>query len=496
MTLAIWTGIFVGAFVLGMIALGFVASKKTEDNDDWATARKSYGPIAVGLTMVATYASGALFIGGSGMGYSVGYPIMWYSLAFPLGSFCGVLLFGRFTQSMHKQGLRTFGEYFGARYQSDFMRIAMAIVSICLFFYISSQVISAGTILELLMGIPYKVAIWVSTVLILIYITGGGAHSDFLTDTAQAIAMIVLSIICIIICVTTPGVEGGMTAVNDILVSINPEMGWNSLFNSQVKQFSNAFFAGMILFMTIPFAIQPQLALKLVALKNPRDSKKAIMFGLIVAFLFQIASSLTGITAHAIIPEGLQRADMALVTVLVKVFEKTPLVAALLCSFIIAAVMSTVDGLFLSMGQIVSNDIYRLTIAPRRGHTPEQIEKTTLKISRVSTILIAVIATLLATNPPASILQYLSLGGSCIFCCAAGPMIFGALWKGTTKMGAILAFCITVPIYWFFGLVLKWPSMSTPGLVFIINMSLTFIISKVTPQTFTPEHLRKFGFKV
>ena len=174
--------------MLGMIALGFVASKKTENNDDWATARKSYGPISVGLTMVATYASGALFIGGSGMGYSVGYPIMWYSLAFPLGSFCGVLLFGRFTQSMHKQGLRTFGEYFGARYQSDFMRIAMAIVSICLFFYISSQVISAGTILELLMGIPYKVAIWVSTVLILIYITGGGAHSDFLTDTAQAIA--------------------------------------------------------------------------------------------------------------------------------------------------------------------------------------------------------------------------------------------------------------------------------------------------------------------
>lgn len=495
MTLAVWTGVFVGLFIIGMVVLGFIASKKAGDSDEWATARKSYGWFVVGLTMVATYASGVLFLGGSGMGYSTGYPIMWYSLAFPLGSFCGVLLFGRFTQTMHKQGIRTFGEYFGERYQSPFMRIAMAIVSICLFIYISSQIMSAGTILELLMGIPYEVAIWVSTILILIYITGGGAHSDFLTDTAQAISMIILALVCLVICIVAPGVEGGMAGVNRIVESINPEMGWNSLFNTSVPQFATPFFAGMILFTTIPFAIQPQLALKLVALKDPRDSKKAIMLGLIVGFLFQIVAGLTGLSAHAIVPEGIARADMALVSVLMKVFADVPIITALLCSAIVAAVMSTVDGLFLAMGQIVSNDIYRLTIAPRRGDSPEKIEKTTLWISRVSTVVIAVIATLLAVDPPDSILMYMSLGGSCLFCCAAGPMIFGALWKRTTKVAVIASFCICVPLYWYLGLVVNLPSMTTPGVVFIINMLLTWLISLVTPMEYSSEFLRKFGFK-
>ena len=44
----------------------------------------------------------------------------------------------------------------------------------------------------------------------------------------------------------------------------------------------------------------------------------------------------------------------------------------------------------------------------------------------LGTIVIAVIATLLATNPPDSILQYMSLGGSVLFCCAVRPRCFPA----------------------------------------------------------------------
>lgn len=497
MSVGAWMWIFVLGFILFMFYLGYVGAKRAKSEDSWATARKSYSWWQVGLTMCATYASGALFLGGSGLGYSVGYPAFWYSLFFPLGSFCGVLLFGRITQTLHKQGIRTFGEYFGERYQSEFLRIAMAIVSITLLFLVGAQIIAAGTVFSMLMGVPYKLAIWISTALILIYIVGGGAHSDFLTDTAQGIVMIALAVICVVICIVTPGVEGGIGAVNTALENVNPEMGWNSWFFSGNKQFSNLFFSGFILFTTIPFAIQPQLSLKLLALKNPKDTKKAVMLALIVGFLFQINAALTGLTANVIVPEGvITRGDMALVAVLMTVFENSPVITALLCSFIVAAVMSTVDGVFLAMAQIVSNDIYRKSIATRRGHTPEQTEKNCKWISRISTVLVGVIATIMVINPPASLMQWLTLGGSAIFCCAAGPMIFGALWHRTTKAAVIFTLIFTFILYWILGLYAGIPGMTNPGIIFIINMLLVWLVSLATKPSFSEEHLKRFGFKI
>ncbi|MCL1828848.1 MAG: sodium:solute symporter family protein [Oscillospiraceae bacterium] len=495
MSVGTWMWIFVGAFLLYMFYLGYVGAKRAKDSDGWITARKSYSWWQVGLTICATYASGALFMGGAGMGYTSGYPVFWYSLFFPLGSFCGILLFGKITQSLHKQGIRTFGEYFGERYQSEFLRITMAVVSICLLFLVGAQIIAAGTVFSMMMGVPYEWAIWISTAIILIYIVGGGAHTDFLTDTAQGIVMIILAVVCIIISLTVP--SGGPAAVNTLLEGINPEMGWNSWFNSANPQFSNLFFAGFIIFTTIPFAVQPHLSMKLLALKNPRDTKKAVMLALVVGFLFQINAGFTGLTAHAIVPEGvITRGDMALVAVLMTVFENVPVIAALLCSFIIAAVMSTVDGVFLAMAQVVSNDIYRKSIAPRKNHSPEITEKNCKKISRITTVLVGIIATCMVINPPPSLMQWLTLGSSCIFCCAAGPMILGALWKRTTKQAAVVSFLVTLVVYWILGLAVGLPGMTTPGVVFLLNMLLTWLISLATKPSFGADHLKKFGFSV
>jgi Na+/proline symporter len=496
MSVGVWMWIFLAAFMLFMFYLGIVGAKRAKDQDSWNTARKAYSWWQVGLTMCATYASGALFLGGAGLGYIVGYPAFWYTLFFPLGSFCGILLFGRFSQGINKLGIRTFGEYFGARYQSEFLRIAMAVINICLLFLVGSQIIASGTVFTMLMGVPYQWAIWISTALILLYITGGGAHSDFLTDTAQGIVMIVLSAVCVIICMAVPGVDGGMVMVNSVLEKINPQMGWNSWFNDSMPQFSNLFFAGFILFMTIPFAIQPQLSLKLVALKNPRDTKKTVMLALIIGFLFQISAALTGLTAHAIVPKGvITRPDMALVAVLMTVFQNYPVITALLCSFIIAAVMSTVDGVFLAMAQIVSNDVYRLSIAPRRNQSPEVVEKNCKWISIVTTIAAGVAGTCMVINPPASLMMWLTLGGSCVFSCVSGPMIFGAMWSRTTKPAVISSIILCVALYWILGLFVKMPSMTTPGIVFLVSMLSTWLISLATKPSFGEEHLAKFGFK-
>jgi Na+/proline symporter len=67
--------------------------------------------------------------------------------------------------------------------------------------------------------------------------------------------------------------------------------------------------------------------------------------------------------------------------------------AALIGVGILAAIMSTADGLVVSSSQIIANDLYRRTIAPRlsRQPTEEELDRRVLKISRVSTVFVLVV---------------------------------------------------------------------------------------------------------
>jgi Na+/proline symporter len=86
MSVGAWMWIFVGAFILFMFYLGYVGAKRAKDSDSWITARKSYSWWQVGLTNVRDISSGALFLGGAGLGYMSGYPVFWYSLFFHWGA--------------------------------------------------------------------------------------------------------------------------------------------------------------------------------------------------------------------------------------------------------------------------------------------------------------------------------------------------------------------------------------------------------------------------
>ncbi len=491
MSLLSWMWIFLIIYMVGMFVLGLVGAKKTTDEDSYATARKSYNYWVVGLCIAATYASGALFMGGSGMAYGGGFPVLWYALLFPLGTFTGMMLFARMTKAMHKLKIRTLGEYLGDRFQSEFLRLVMGVVSLFLLFLIGAQVISAGTIFSMMMGIPYEIAIWLGTAFILIYITFGGAHADFLTDSVQAVMMVIVAVILIAIAFTAPGLHGGIGAINDKLVQISPEMGWNSLFNSKMPQFSGGFIVAMILFTTIPFAIQPQSAVKFMGLNKMRDIPKAIMVAAVCGFLFQFAGTMAGITARVLVPKGvITRADMALPALLQQVFG--PFVTALLCMAILAAVMSTVDGVFLSLSQVFANDVYRKSIATRAGHSEEQIERNCKWIARIVIIVVGIAATAMVIKPPQYLMMWLTLGGSFVFACVSGVVIVGAMWRGVTKSAVLISFILSIALYWYLALVVKVPSMSIAGIVFIFSLIATFVLSKVTKQTFTDEHLEKF----
>ena len=131
-----WSWVFLFFYVIIMLGIGLYTQKKIKHADDFATARGSYGPFFLALAFAASTASGATFLGTPALSYEWGLAAQWSNFLYPIGVYFGVLISMRLVASVGDRfGNRSIPEYLGDRYQSDGIRILVALLSLILFFY-------------------------------------------------------------------------------------------------------------------------------------------------------------------------------------------------------------------------------------------------------------------------------------------------------------------------------------------------------------------------
>ncbi len=439
MDLATWSWIFMVVYISGMLAIGVIGQRRVKHADDFATARGSYGPIFLAFAFAATTASGATFLGGPGLGYQWGFASQWGNFLYPIGVYFGVLISMRLIATTgNKFGNRSIPEFLGDRYQSEGLRIMVSIFSLVLFFYLAGQLVSGLVMFEIFLGLSPFWALLITTTVLLFYVVLGGAHADILTDGVQGVMMLILAIVVIVLALTGFGVDGGLSGLIDRLETqnsnlvqpLNPESALTHSWWSIIA----------VLFAHIPLGLLPHLGNKLWALKGVGDQrtfiKLAFLFGLTLGMM-----GLGGLLARALLGDALllegANPNQALPLVFIELFPTW--LAALIGVGILAAIMSTADGLVVSSSQIVANDLYRRSIAPRLRKTPseDQLDQQVLTISRVTTVVVLVIAmglawTLMETN--IALIVWIGTGG--MMAAFAGPLVVGALWRGVTRAGA------------------------------------------------------------
>ena len=110
---------------------------------------------------------------------------------------------------------------------------------------------------------------------------------------------------------------------------------------------------------------------------------------------------------------------------------------------VLAAIMSTADGLLISTSQVFANDIYRRSIAPRiHQHLSEsELDHNVLVISRTVTVLTLIGSIFLGwsvMHMNVTLLVWAGVGG--FTAALMGPLVFGSLWNGVTRAGALAGF--------------------------------------------------------
>lgn len=512
MDLVVWSWVFLAGYIGMMLYFGIVGSRKVGNADDFATARGGYGPLFLAFAFAATTASGATFVGFPGIAYDAGMAAIWSVVLYPIGVYLGVLICLKLvSNSGNEFGSRSIPEYLGQRYQSDWIRILVSLFSLSLFFYLAGQLVSGIVMFEIMLGVSPGVALGVTAVVLMIYVVLGGAHADILTDGVQGFIMVAVGVLVLVMFFTGFGIDGGFAGMLDELRAKDENLvGWTNPDNVLYHSWWSVL---AILLAHIPLGMLPHIGNKLWALKEPRQRasfiRLAFVFGMILGML-----GLGGIMARVILGDDVN-GNQALALLFIELFPTW--LAAALGVGILAAVMSTADGLVVSSSQIVANDIYRLSIVPRlkKKLSEEEIERRVLKISRIATVVIMVLCTLLAWSMlDTNVTIIVWIGTGCMMAAFAGPLILGAMWRGVTRIGAFagllsggLTFIITfnalIDPAWFAPGVLQnaaqWLAAEAPNpwscaaMGEVVSVTATLVVSRLT-QSLPEAHVeRMFG---
>ncbi len=441
--LRIWSWVFLFLYVGAMIGFGYLGMRHVKTSDDFSTARGEYGMWFLAFAMTATTASGATFLGIPGLGYRFGFPALGYALVYPFAVYLGVwLCFKQVQKAGNNFSNRSIPEFMGDRYQSEAMRVIVALFSMVLMFYLAAQLLAGLVMFEQMLGLSPVWALAVTTVVLLVYVVLGGAHADIITDGVQGAMMLGLALMIVILFSIGFGVEGGFPGLMERLETLDAKTVMvhyegSGLFDSH-WDFAAIFLAHLTLGML------PHIGNKVWALKEGVGRTKFLVLCLLMGIV--LASMIFGgILARAVLgdslldqPGGPNQAIPALFIELFPVW-----LAAFLGIAILSAIMSTADGLVISTSQVFANDIYRRTLSSilHPDASEAEVDHNVLRISRWSIIFVLVGAAVLAwfsIGQNIALMVWVGLGG--MMAALAGPMIIGVFWRGVTKQGAIWGF--------------------------------------------------------
>jgi Na+/proline symporter len=442
MSLYAWSWTFLVLYIAGMLCFGYIGSRRVSGADDFATARRAYGPLLLALAFASTAASGATFLGLPGLTYQYGMSTLWIAFCYPLGIYIGVMICQRTIGRVgNASGARSIPEFLGERFRSEAMRLSAAVFSLILLFYLASQMVSGLVMFETMLGLPQIWALVITTLVLLAYVTLGGAHADILTDGVQGLLMVALAAAIAVMFFIGVG-TGGFDGLIEGLRTQDPAL--LGVFNPANNTTASFWAAITVTIAHIPLGLLPHIGNKIWALKEERSRTRFI----IIAFTFGLilpAITLGGMNARVVLGDSLfdaaGGANGALPALFIKIFPTW--LAALLGIGILSAVMSTADGLLISTSQVFANDIYRRSIAPRlhREISQQQLDRNVLMISRAITAFTVVGAAILGwltMHMNVVLLMWIGVGG--FVAALMGPLVIGSVWWGVTRAGALAGF--------------------------------------------------------
>lgn len=438
----VWVVVAFVLYLLVLVVIGAFYAKKNNSASDYFLGGRKLGGFVAALSAQASDMSGWLLMGLPGAIYITGVGgDGWVAVGLFLGTVANWLLVSsrlrRYT--IRANDAVTLPTYFENRFHDD-KRILMALssITIVVFFlvYCASALAAGGQLFQAVFGVDYTVALTIGAIVILVYTFLGGFMAVCTTDFIQGMLMLV-AILTVPLLVLFFMNQGGVTLMDGLATEANNIdsanfiniMKLNGENNSVINIISGLGWG-------LGYCGMPHILVRFMAVKNNKELNKSKFVAIVWVAISLFFACFIGVVGRAymqtsFIESGSERIFIEMIKEVFLTEMNLPLIAGIFLCGVLAAIMSTADSQLLVSASSVAEDIYKGII--KKDATDEKV----LAVSRVTVIVVAILAYLIALNPNNTIMGLVSNAWAGLGA-AFGPIVLLSLyWRRTNLAGAI-----------------------------------------------------------
>ncbi len=474
-----WTAIIMfGAFVIATLGITKWAAAKTKSAADFYTAGGGITGFQNGLAIAGDYMSAASFLGISAAVMASGYDGLIYSIGFLVG--WPVITF-LMAERLRNLGKFTFADVAGYRFQQTPIRaFAASGTLVVVAFYLIAQMVGAGSLIKLLFGLDYWIAVVLVGALMMIYVLFGGMTATTWVQIIKAIMLLAgVTFMALMVlaqfgfspealfakgvevktalagtakdaaiaaatasaaAAATPEAAAAASAALEKANATDPAKVGMSIMGPGgfIKDPISAISFGMALMFGT--AGLPHILMRFFTVPDAKEARKSVFWattwiGYFYVLIFIIGfGAITLVMTNPDLNAQLKAGGNNMAAVLVAKAVGGDVFFGFISAVAFATILAVVAGLTLSGASAVSHDLYATVFKQGKADSASE-----LRVSRITTLALGVIAVVLGIAFEKQNIAFMVALAFAIAASANFPVLFmSVLWKDCTTKGAVI----------------------------------------------------------
>jgi solute:Na+ symporter, SSS family len=419
-------------YLLITIAIGYWASRRVKDSDDYMLAGRSLPLALSSAALFATWFGSETVFGASSEFLKGG---LFAVIEDPFGAALCLLLFGLFiTRKLYAMKLLTLGDFFKVRFGKKTEIVAGLFIVPSYLGYIAAQLVAMGLIINVVTGIEIWQGVVISACVVTFYTYIGGMWAISITDFIQSILIIAGMVVLALVLADK---AGGVSNV------------WNSVQPKDLQFFPKAEFNDVVAYIAAWSvlglgSIPSQDVFQRVM--SSGSEKTAVRSCYVAAGLYLTIAMIPlfiSLCTKVLYPAELQGDTQLALPNMVLLHTSVP-VQILFFGSLISAIMSTTSSAMLAPAAIFSENLVKPFLKTKMS------DKGFLLLTRLSVLFFSIVATVMACLRQDI---YELVGEASVFSLVSifAPMILGMYWKRATAAGAISSMFTGLATWYYFG---------------------------------------------
>ncbi|RDU36783.1 cation acetate symporter [Neobacillus piezotolerans] len=416
--------------VLLTLVITYYASKRTKTTSDFYTADSSLTGFQNGLAIAGDYMSAASFLGIAGMVALSGFDGFFYSIGFLVAYLVVLYLVA---EPLRNLGKFTMADMIAARFKEKKVRGVVALNTITIsIFYMIAQLVGAGALIKLLLGIDYIYSVLIVGTLMTVYVVFGGMTATSWVQIAKAVLLMVGTFIISVIVFAK--FDFSVFKMFNEMKAATP---LGEAFLNPGNKFKNPLDTiSLNLALVLGTAGLPHILIRFFTVKDAITARKSVIYATWIIGIFYVMTVFLGFGAAKFVGYDKIVAANAAGNMAAPLLAEAiggEFLFAFISAVAFATILAVVAGLVLSAASAFAHDFYAHIL--KKGTATE---KQQVKVARFASIGVAVLSILLALFAQKMNVAFLVSLAFAVAASANLPVILLTIfWKKFNTAGAI-----------------------------------------------------------